>query len=420
MWFRSLCVSAALMLSPTLVMAAPLFEQIGVRTHGFHFLEGARAELGTINPDHGSSSAIFGLNTSAGTIFSPNVDLTLGLRYWSTDLDPDENVSSDGSFSDFSLHGDLNYHLFKVFGFRPYGLAGIGAHFVSADVPGESQLEESIGGFKPGLDLGIGAATSKKGLGVRVEARREALSDAGNWNYTVGVGWWPGEKAVRVPTSGAAAAPAQAAAPAPTTAPVAPSTAPTTSGLSLAEAAALQSTIDRLTAENATLRAQSGGGAATVPAAPATASTPESRAAAQRAAFQRVARLCGDPDGYSDGSNGPSFVSEHLVTFEEGGARLDARDQEQVRRVAVLLLMFPGSTAAIEGHADSGGSVAANQKVTTARAESVRGELVRLGVPSGALTARGVGSSRPMVDNASTGRLANRRVSIRVNGAAIR
>jgi outer membrane protein OmpA-like peptidoglycan-associated protein len=258
-----------------------------------------------------------------------------------------------------------------------------------------------------------------------VEARREVVDQAGSWNYTVGVGWWPGEKAIRVPKSAAAAqtsapAPAPATtAPAATTAAPAGTTAAPATGLSLAEAAALQSTIDRLTAENATLRAQAGG--APPAAAPSDVpATPESRAAAQRAAFQRVASLCGDPAGYSDDASGPKFATERLVTFEEGGSRLDARDQEQVRRVAILLLMFPGSTAAIEGHADAGGSVAANQKVTTARAEAVRMELVRLGVPAGALTATGLGSSRPMVDNASAGRLANRRVSIRVTGATIR
>ncbi|HEX7879456.1 MAG TPA: OmpA family protein [Candidatus Eisenbacteria bacterium] len=415
MKFRSLCLSTALLLFSVPASARNAFEYAGVRTHGFHLFEGVHAEIGTVNSDDGSTGFLWGINTSAGTIFSPNIDLTLGFRSWSSDLDPSD-TGIDGSVSDFSLHGDMSYHFFKVWGVRPYGLAGLATHFVSADVPGDSEREDSVGGFNLGLDFGIGAATTRKGLGVRGEIRREVAGDAGNWSYTVGVGWWPTQNAVRVPT---AASVAPASSPPATPAPVGTSgntSAPTSGGLSMAEAAALQSTIDRLNAENEALKSQSGAAPA---AAPKTA-TPEDRAAAQRAAFQRVARLAGNPDGYSDGADGPRFVTQSLVTFEEGGSKLDTRDQEQIRRVAVLLMAFPGSSAVIEGHADSGGSVAANQKVTTARAEAVRGELVRLGVPAGSLTALGLGSSRPMFDNASANKLSNRRVSIQVNGATIR
>jgi len=427
MRFRSLCLSTALLIFASPAIAKDFFEYAGVRTHGFHLFEGAHAEFGVADPDDGSAGFLWGVNTSAGTLFSPDLDLTIGFRSWSADLD-DSDAGAEGSYSDFSLHGDLSYHFFKVWGLRPYGLAGLATHFVSADIPGDSELEDSIGGFNLGIDLGIGAATTRKGLGVRGEIRREAAGDAGNWSYTVGVGWWPTQNAVRVPKA-ASAAPTSSSGSAPATtstgstsagstgAPAATSTAPVSGGLSMAEAAALQSTIDRLNAENEALRAQSGGAP---PAAAPKAATPEDRAAAQRAAFQRVAKLAGNPDGYSDGPDGPRFVTENLVTFEEGGSRLDTRDQEQIRRVAVLLLSFPGSTAVIEGHADSGGSAAANQKVTTARAEAVRGELTRLGVPAGVLTAMGVGSSRPMFDNASANKLSNRRVSIQVNGATIR
>jgi outer membrane protein OmpA-like peptidoglycan-associated protein len=261
-------------------------------------------------------------------------------------------------------------------------------------------------------------ATARKGLNFRAEARNEVTDQVGNWNYTVGVGWWPTTKAVRSSSPKSSAAPA--------TPPPAPSTtsggttggtsgsSTSAGGVSYTEAAALQSTIDRLTAENKALHAQAGG-------TPLPPPTPESRAAAQRAAFQRMATLSGNPGGFSETAGGVQFASEQFIGFPEGGAKLDAKDQEQIRRLAVLLMMFPGSTAVLEGHADSRGSVAANQKVTTSRATVVRQELIRLGVPSDAVTAQGIGATRPVADNATLeGRSANRRVSVRVTGAPIR
>ena len=178
MRIHPLCLTALLVLAPGPAMSKDIFQQAGIRTHGFHFLEGARFEIGSVNPDQGSAAALFGINTSAGTFISPAFDLTLGMEYWNSDLDMEDGSGSNGSLSDFSLHSDLNYHLGKIFGLRPYGLAGLGAHFVSADVPGEALLEDALGGFNLGLDLGIGLATAGRGLGFRGEIR-EVLQDLG-------------------------------------------------------------------------------------------------------------------------------------------------------------------------------------------------------------------------------------------------
>ncbi len=407
MRFHPLHLAALLLVIPETAMAGDPFQQSGTRTHGFHFLEGARAEIGSVSPDNGSSALVFGLTSSAGTLISPALDLTLGLRYWNADLDLEEASGSNGSLRDFSLQGNLNYHLMKIVGLRPYGLAGLGAHFVSADVPGNVDLADATGGFNFGFNLGIGVATAKeKGIGFRAEARREQAGDADNWNYTVGVGWWPRDKAVRSPQIASAT----------TAAATTPATPTSTSGtLTYAEAAALQGTNERLTAENNSLRTQAGAGTATTPGA-TPVSTPEGRAAAQREAFQQMARLSGNPGGHSDTPQGPLFASESFVTFEEGASKLDAGDLNQVRRLAVLLLMFPGTTVKLEGHADSRGSIAANQKVTTARAMAVRQELLRLGVTSNAVTAVGIGSARPAVGDATLA--VNRRVSVLVTGMA--
>jgi outer membrane protein OmpA-like peptidoglycan-associated protein len=65
----------------------------------------------------------------------------------------------------------------------------------------------------------------------------------------------------------------------------------------------------------------------------------------------------------------------------------------------------------VQGHTDSVGTDAYNQRLSQARANAVRSWLVQRGIPGGKLTARGYGSKRPQARNdTAEGRQANRRV----------
>jgi OmpA family len=73
----------------------------------------------------------------------------------------------------------------------------------------------------------------------------------------------------------------------------------------------------------------------------------------------------------------------------------------------------------IVGHTDSSGSDGYNQTLSERRADAVRGELARLGVPSSRMSAIGRGEMEPRADNASeSGRAQNRRVEILVQSTA--
>jgi OOP family OmpA-OmpF porin len=72
----------------------------------------------------------------------------------------------------------------------------------------------------------------------------------------------------------------------------------------------------------------------------------------------------------------------------------------------------------VEGHTDSNGNDASNQKLSQDRAESVRAYLVQRGVKSERITAVGKGESTPVATNDTTeGRANNRRVEIIVQKA---
>jgi OmpA-OmpF porin, OOP family len=82
--------------------------------------------------------------------------------------------------------------------------------------------------------------------------------------------------------------------------------------------------------------------------------------------------------------------------------------------VARVLTRHPGWVMTVEGHTDSVGTAAANQKLSERRAEAVRARLAeRHGVDTRAWNAVGYGLSRPREPNATIeGRARNRRVEL--------
>jgi outer membrane protein OmpA-like peptidoglycan-associated protein len=73
----------------------------------------------------------------------------------------------------------------------------------------------------------------------------------------------------------------------------------------------------------------------------------------------------------------------------------------------------PDSTIVVEGYTDSQGSLAFNEELSQHRAEAVRTFLTSHGIASDRVTAKGLGPSNPVADNATAeGRADNRRVDI--------
>ena len=65
----------------------------------------------------------------------------------------------------------------------------------------------------------------------------------------------------------------------------------------------------------------------------------------------------------------------------------------------------------IGGHTDSDGTAARNNALSQERADAVKRQMMRMGIDEGRLTAKGYGSSKPLVDNnAAENKAKNRRV----------
>lgn len=108
------------------------------------------------------------------------------------------------------------------------------------------------------------------------------------------------------------------------------------------------------------------------------------------------------------------------VLFDSGQHTLRPLAREKLAKISGIVLAYPGLRLQAEGHTDSVGSDAYNQKLSEKRAGSVRDYLVNQSVPGDSITSIGVGKSDPVADNKTAkGRQQNRRVELIVSGEVI-
>ncbi len=116
-------------------------------------------------------------------------------------------------------------------------------------------------------------------------------------------------------------------------------------------------------------------------------------------------------------------ISKQLsVTFDSGKAVVKDEFKAEIAEVAALLKQYPTTSAEIQGHTDSSGNKALNEKLSQQRADAVMAVLVNeMGVDASRVTATGYGPSQPVADNATAeGRAKNRRVVAIISGEAKR
>ncbi|MEZ4968769.1 MAG: DUF5723 family protein [Flavobacteriaceae bacterium] len=101
------------------------------------------------------------------------------------------------------------------------------------------------------------------------------------------------------------------------------------------------------------------------------------------------------------------------ILFNSGKATIKVESTNVLVDIIRILNEYPNADFTVEGHTDSIGSEAANQKLSEERALSVKNFLVEKGIESTRLTAVGYGESKPIATNMyKAGRAENRRVEI--------
>ncbi|TBU97630.1 OmpA family protein [Phytopseudomonas dryadis] len=117
----------------------------------------------------------------------------------------------------------------------------------------------------------------------------------------------------------------------------------------------------------------------------------------------------------------PQVVRVELdVKFDFDKAAVKEESYGDIKNLADFMNQYPQTSTTVEGHTDSVGTDAYNQKLSERRANAVREVLVnQYGVDSQRVNAAGYGESRPVADNATEeGRAINRRVEAEVEAQA--
>ena len=113
----------------------------------------------------------------------------------------------------------------------------------------------------------------------------------------------------------------------------------------------------------------------------------------------------------------PETVRVELdVKFDFDKSKVKPQYYPDIRNVADFMQQYPQTTTVVEGHTDSIGTDAYNQKLSERRANAVRDVLVnQYGISVDRVSAVGYGESRPVADNSTAeGRAINRRVEAAV------
>lgn len=111
---------------------------------------------------------------------------------------------------------------------------------------------------------------------------------------------------------------------------------------------------------------------------------------------------------------GVQIVLPDTVLFESGKAVLNiGASAPYLDRIAVLLTTKTTKQIAVEGHTDSQGAPALNQKLSEQRADAVADALISRGVPAARISRRGLSFSQPAAPNdVDAGRRLNRRTEL--------
>ena len=99
--------------------------------------------------------------------------------------------------------------------------------------------------------------------------------------------------------------------------------------------------------------------------------------------------------------------------FEDGSAAINANLRKYVQKIAEQIKKAKYDKIFVDGYTDNKGDNSANNKISRERANGVRAELIKSGIPAKKIQARAYGSAKPLApNNTLAGRIQNRRIEI--------
>lgn len=111
----------------------------------------------------------------------------------------------------------------------------------------------------------------------------------------------------------------------------------------------------------------------------------------------------------------PQAPSAYLLYFLEGEDRLTAESESQIERIFADLATRSAAEISVIGHTDAMGATEFNDKLSLQRAEKIRDELIRRGIPAASIAIAGRGERELLVPTEDgVAEEQNRRVEISI------
>ena len=102
--------------------------------------------------------------------------------------------------------------------------------------------------------------------------------------------------------------------------------------------------------------------------------------------------------------------------FQQGSMKLQPAEEAQLKDFAAAVATTQDAHVSVNAYTDNVGSEASNMRRSQERANAVKADLIRFGVPADRIDAEGFGERNPIADNDTAGgRAANNRVSVGIS-----
>ena len=119
------------------------------------------------------------------------------------------------------------------------------------------------------------------------------------------------------------------------------------------------------------------------------------------------------PAGFKVDASGCEVSYKLKINFDTNKADIKAEYNDEIAKFVLFMNTFPVYKAEIGGHTDNVGDAAANKKLSSARANSVKERFTKEGVDAARMTAIGYGEEKPVASNDTVeGRDENRRIEV--------